>query len=176
MAKTSRNKISWKKFTRHLKSPFKIKSGKSKKLPNKDVILQKKVEEKMSSTIDWTKVLDTLKNKDGEKLDFNSINMATAGMDREMGFGFITDTKGQEDARVVLQGPNPFLDNFYGLTNPDLGEYLPYSQIYNVKNTSKDGNSFLFLRHYFHLQGLSEQEIRSIKVLDLALIWLPILK
>ena len=118
----------------------------------------------MSSTIDWSKVLDTLRNKDGEKLDFNSINMATAGMDREMGFGFITDTKGQEDARVVLQGPNPFLDNFYGLTNPDLGEYLPYSQIYNVKNTSKDGNSFLFLRHYFHLQGLSEQEIRSIKV------------
>ena len=164
MAKTSRNKISWKKFTRHLKSPFKIKSVQSKKLHNKDVILQKKVEEKMSSAIEWTKVLDTLRNKDGEQLDLNSIDMATAGMDREMGFGFLTDTKGQEDARVVLQGPNPFLDNFYGLTNPDLGEHLPYSQIYNVKNTTTDGNSFLFLRHHFHLQSLSEKEIQSIKV------------
>jgi len=118
----------------------------------------------MSLAIEWTKVLDTLRNKDGEKLDLNSIDMATAGMDREMGFGFITDTKGQEDARVVLQGPNPFLDNFYGLTNPDLGEHLPYSQIYNVKNNTTDGNSFLFLRHYFHLQSFSEQEIQSIKV------------
>ena len=118
----------------------------------------------MSSAIEWTKVLDTLRNKDGEQLDLNSIDMATAGMDREMGFGFLTDTKGQEDARVVLQGPNPFLDNFYGLTNPDLGEHLPYSQIYNVKNTTTDGNSFLFLRHHFHLQSLSEKEIQSIKV------------
>ena len=101
----------------------------------------------MSSVIDWTKVLDTLRNKDGEQLDFNSINMATAGMDREMGFGFLTDSKVQEDARVVLQGPNPFLDNFYGLINPELGEYLPYSQIYNVKNTTTDGNSFLLLRY-----------------------------
>ena len=147
MAKTGRNKISWKKFTRQLKSPFKIKRDKSKKLHNKDVILQKKVEEKMSSVIDWTRVLDTLRHKNGEQLDFNSINMATAGMDREMGFGFLTDSKVQEDARVVLQGPNPFLDNFYGLINPELGEYLPYSQIYNVKNTTTDGNSFLLLRY-----------------------------
>ena len=48
---------------------------------------------------------------------------------------------------MVLQGPNPFLDNFYGLINPELGDYLPYSQIYNVKNTTTDGNSFLFLRY-----------------------------
>ena len=155
MAKTGKHKISWKKFTRQLKSPFKIKRDKSKKLHNKDVILQKKVEEKMSSVIDWTRVLDTLRNKEGEQLDFNSINMATAGMDRQMGFGFLSDSKVQEDARVVLQGPNPFLDNFYGLINPELGEYLPYSQIYNVKNTSTDGNnSFLLLRYVKILNDL----------------------
>ena len=147
MAKTSRNKISWKKFARHLKSPFKLKSDKSKKSHNKDVILQKKVEEKMQSTVDWTKVLDSLRNKDGEKFDFDSIDMATAGMDREMGFGYLSDSKATKgDARVVLQGPNPFLDNYYGLINPDLGDYLPYSQIYNVKNNTLDGSSFLFLR------------------------------
>ena len=147
MAKTSRNKISWKKLTKHLKSPFKIKRDKSKKLHNKDLILQKKVEEKMSTAIDWTRILDSLRKEDGEKFDFNSINMATAGLDRAMGFGFLTDTKAQEDAKVVLQGPNPFIDNFYGLINPELGDYLPYSQIYNVKNTTTDGNSFLFLRY-----------------------------
>ena len=101
----------------------------------------------MSTAIDWTRVLDSLRKEDGEKFDFNSIKMATAGMDRAMGFGFLTDTKTEEDAKVVLQGPNPFLDNFYGLINPELGDYLPYSQIYNVKNTTTDGNSFLFLRY-----------------------------
>ena len=144
MAKTSKSKIPWKKLTRRLKSPFKIRSDKSVSLHKKDVILQKKVEEKMTSTVDWTKVLDTLRNKDDEPFDFNSINLALTGMDREMGFGFVSDET--QEARVVLQGPNPFLDNSYGKINPQLGEYIPYSQIYDVKNKSTDGNSFLFLR------------------------------
>ena len=50
------------------------------------------------------------------------------------------------NGRVVLQGPNPFLDNHYGTTNPKLGDYSPYSQIYNVRRNSKEGISYVFLR------------------------------
>ena len=106
--------------------------------------MQKQPEEKMTP-INWQHVLDGLRDKD-ETLDLSAMKMASVGMDKEMGFGFITDSESAEDARVVLQGPNPFLDNQYGLMNPGLGQHVPYSQIYDVKNNNKQGNSYLFLR------------------------------
>ena len=144
MTKTTKF-TAWKKISRGLKSPFKIKNGKPKHRSQKDLILQKQPEEKMTP-INWQHVLDGLRDKD-KTLDLSAMKMASVGMDKEMGFGFITDSESAEDARVVLQGPNPFLDNQYGLMNPGLGQHVPYSQIYDVKNNNKQGNSYLFLRY-----------------------------
>ena len=145
MTKTS--KIKWKKITRRLKSPFKIISGKAKQKSSKELILQKPIiEEKMSTSIEWQRMVDSIRDKE-EKFEVSSnFTFASKGIDKEMGFGFISESENPVDGRVVLQGPNPFLDNHYGTTNPKLGDYSPYSQIYNVRRNSKEGISYVFLR------------------------------
>ena len=144
MTKTS--KIKWKKITRRLKSPFKIISGKTRQKSSKELILQKHIEEKMSTSIEWQKMVDSIRDKEENFEVTSNFTFSSKGIDKEMGFGFISESENPVDARVVLQGPNPFLDNHYGATNPKLGDYSPYSQIYNVRRKSKEGISYVFLR------------------------------
>ena len=100
----------------------------------------------MSTSIEWQKMVDSIREKDDNFEVTSNFKFASKGIDKDMGFGFISESENPVDARVVLQGPNPFLDNHYGRTNPKLGEYSPYSQIYNVKRKSKEGISYVFLR------------------------------
>ena len=100
----------------------------------------------MSTSIEWQKMVDSIREKDDNFEVTSNFKFASKAIDKDMGFGFISESENPVDARVVLQGPNPFLDNQYGRTNPKLGEYSPYSQIYNVKRKSKEGISYVFLR------------------------------
>jgi len=118
----------------------------------------------MSTSIEWQRMVDSIRDKE-EKFEVSSnFTFASKGIDKEMGFGFISESENPVDGRVVLQGPNPFLDNHYGTTNPKLGDYSPYSQIYNVRRNSKEGISYVFLRHYLHYPLLSDTNLNGIRV------------
>ena len=87
----------------------------------------------------WTSSLLSLDNNDIIGTD------KIQALDKEMGFGYISDEK--IEAKVVLQGSNPFMDNMRGDLNPDVLNYEPFSQIYNVTGIRK-GSNFLILRSY----------------------------
>merc|ERR1719219_2490196 len=67
-------------------------------------------------------------------------------------------------AKVVLQGKNPFMDNNRGLLSPEFGEYLPYSQIYNVNSGRRSEKAFFIVRHYLNIESLSVEEINDIRI------------
>lgn len=93
---------------------------------------------------DWRSILEGLINDERSNNDIIGTDKIQA-LDKEMGFGYISDEK--IEAKVVLQGSNPFMDNMRGDLNPDVVNYEPYSQIYNVTGIRK-GSNFLILRSY----------------------------
>jgi len=115
------------------------------------------------SQFDWQPVVDALRNKD-EAITLPVGEAAVVkDLDKEMGFGVVSSST-TVDCRVVLQAPNPFVDNYLNILNPGLGCNIPYSQIYDVRRKSNDGSSFLFLRHYLHVPQMSNEELNSIMV------------
>ena len=91
---------------------------------------------------DWDSIIEGVLNDERSKIDILGKDKIQ-GMDKEMGFGYISDEK--IEAKVVLQGPNPFMDNQSGDLNPYLDNYQPYSQIYNVRGHQMS-NNLLILR------------------------------
>ena len=70
---------------------------------------------------DWAFTLQHLKSWNGRRQssiedqqvheDINDYELA--GLDNEMGFGYFDETKpGKPSARIILQGENPFIDNY----------------------------------------------------------------
>jgi len=115
------------------------------------------------SQFDWQPVVDALRNKDEAITLPVGESAVVKELDKEMGFGVVSSST-PVDCRVVLQAPNPFIDNYLNILNPGLGCNIPYSQIYDVKRKSNDGSSFLFLRHYLHVPQMSNEELNSIMV------------
>ena len=147
MART--NNISWKKLTKRLKSPFKpSKKDKLKaKAPN-ELILQKE-EKAFKMIVDWKALLAEIADKGDIPqtfIDREHFPRAQKSLDKEMGFGYISSDLEDVQAKIVLQGKNPFMDNNIGLMSPALGEFLPYSQIYNVNSQRSSDNTYFIVR------------------------------
>ena len=139
--------MSWKKITKTLKSPFKpSKKDKVKPKPSNGLILQ--TEDKSDKMIqDWKTLLAEISSK-GEIpdsfIDKETFPNSFKALDKEMGFGQISSDKEKVEGKVVLQGKNPFMDNNHGVLSPAFGDFLPYSQIYNV-NAGRSTNQTYFI-------------------------------
>ena len=98
---------------------------------------------------DWKTLLAEISSK-GEIpdsfLDKENFPKSFKSMDKEMGFGLLSSDKENVEAKVVLQGKNPFMDNTSGVLSPAFGDYLPYSQIYNVNSGRTKNQTYLILR------------------------------
>ena len=146
---TRTTNISWKKLTKTLKSPFKpSKKDKVKPRAPNGLILQ--TEDKSDKMIkDWKTLLAEISSK-GEIpdsfLDKENFPKSFKSMDKEMGFGLLSSDKENVEAKVVLQGKNPFMDNTSGVLSPAFGDYLPYSQIYNVNSGRTKNQTYFIVR------------------------------
>ena len=146
---TRTTNISWKKITKSLKSPFKpSKKDKVKPKTSNGLILQ--TEDKSDKMIkDWKALLAEISSK-GEIpdsfLDKDNFPKSFKSLDKEMGFGQISSDKETVEAKVVLQGKNPFMDNNFGVLSPAFGDFLPYSQIYNVNSERTNNQTYFIVR------------------------------
>ena len=138
MTKNKSNAISWRHFKRSLKDSFKFKKRKVKARTERDSLLQNQVE--MQTGINWERALDDL--IDREKIADQDGWIWS--LDKDLGFGYLSSE--DIEAKVVLQGSNPFMDNHVGSLNPSLGNFVPYSQVYNVNSRTNNESSFLILR------------------------------
>ena len=113
-----------------------------------ELILQK--EEKHQKMIgDWKALLSevTAKGDIPESfIDKENFPQALKSLDKEMGFGHISSDQDEVQAKIVLQGKNPFVDNNNGVLSPGLGKFLPYSQIYNVNSKRKSDKTYFIVR------------------------------
>ena len=146
---TRTTKISWKQISKRLKSPFKPSSkDRLKHKPSNGLILQK--EEKSAKMIgDWKALLAEITAKGDIPdtfIDKENFPNALKSLDTDLGFGHISSDMENVEARVVLQGKNPFMDNNQGLLSPGFGEFLPYSQIYNVNTKRSSEKTFFIVR------------------------------
>ena len=143
---TRTTNISWKKLTKTLKSPFKpSKKDKVKPRAPNGLILQ--TEDKSDKMIkDWKTLLAEISSK-GEIpdsfLDKENFPKSFKSMDKEMGFGLLSSDKENVEAKVVLQGKNPFMDNTSGVLSPAFGDY---SQIYNVNSQRTNNQTYFIVR------------------------------
>ena len=94
----------------------------------------------MQTGINWERALDDL--IDREKIADQDGWIWS--LDKDLGFGYLSSE--DIEAKVVLQGSNPFMDNHVGSLNPSLGNFVPYSQVYNVNSRTNNESSFLILR------------------------------
>ena len=64
---------------------------------------------------EWNQVLSQIQRKgvliDDNILKENFQDVVNKAFDRDMGFGYISDSGYKPKARVILQGKNPFTDN-----------------------------------------------------------------
>lgn len=159
--------ISWKQLSKRIKSPFKpSKRDRLKSKATHELILQK--EEKHQKMIgDWKALLSevTAKGDIPESfIDKENFPQALKSLDKEMGFGHISSDPDEVQAKIVLQGKNPFVDNNNGVLSPGLGKFLPYSQIYNVNSKRKSDKTYFIVRHYLDTKSLTEKELNDIHV------------
>ena len=146
---TRTTNISWKHISKRIKSPFKpSKRDRLKSKATHELILQK--EEKHQKMIgDWKALLSevTAKGDIPESfIDKENFPQALKSLDKEMGFGHISTDPDEIQAKIVLQGKNPFVDNNNGVLSPGLGEFLPYSQIYNVNSKRANDKTYYIVR------------------------------
>ena len=146
---TRTTNISWKHISKRIKSPFKpSKRDRLKSKATHELILQK--EEKHQKMIgDWKALLSevTAKGDIPESfIDKENFPQALKSLDKEMGFGHISTDPDEIQAKIVLQGKNPFVDNNNGVLSPGLGEFLPYSQIYNVNSKRANNKTYYIVR------------------------------
>ena len=98
---------------------------------------------------DWKTLLAEISSK-GEIpdsfIDRESFPRCSKSLDKEMGFGQISSEKENVEAKIVLQGKNPFMDNNYGVLSPAFGDFLPYSQIYNVNSERTNNQTYFIVR------------------------------
>ena len=140
----TKNRISWKRIKKTFNTPMKRKKSRSKIEQN--AVLQNQSE---LSTMDndWESILEDIVS--GERsISNNDFSEKYQSLDEQMGFGYVS--RDRIEAKVVLQGPNPFMDNQSGDLNSSLFNYEPYSQIFNI-NGIKETPTFLILRCYLYL-------------------------
>ena len=133
----------WKSLSKRLKVSFKTKSGKTKRKKSDDNKLQRQDKSVIMSTDQLQNLVTMMKKSQEVDVSGLDFKIGSKHLDTDMGFGYISDNCGGVNCRVVLQGPNPFIDNYYGTINPELGDNVPYSQIYNVNNS---GAGYLMMR------------------------------
>lgn len=90
----------------------------------------------------------------------------TKVFDTELGYGLVSENKGQPKIKIVLKGSSPFLNNDKKTLHSQLAGLHLYSQVYRIleASTTECGRTFYIFRHYLHLPSMTRDEVDSLKV------------